>query len=103
MSASLDTHWTINAATFAERYRPVPNHLDKTALIEFGCGGCLFAAAGKELRYVLAQGPGTVWTLCEVDGALFIERGLLLGDRLGYLVTEQPREDNRSLTIRLED
>lgn len=85
---------------FAECYRPIPNHLDKTAGFDFGAGGCLFAPATKQFRHVLAQSPRRIWTvLDDDDGRLIIESGLRLDNRLGYLIAERAREDDRRIRI----
>lgn len=93
----------IDEDTFVERFRPQRNSLDLTATLDFGDGGCLFSAAGKEFRHVLAQDPRTLWTLVEGDeGSLFIESGLHIANRLGYLVTALPFEDGVAYSVALE-
>lgn len=93
----------IDEDTFIERFRPQPNPLDLTASVDFGDGGCLFSAAGKEFRHVLAQDPHTLWTLVEGDdGSLFIESGLHIVNRLGYLVTARPFEDGVAYSVPLD-
>lgn len=89
--------------TFIDQFRPKPNHLDRMASFDLGQGGCLFACAGKEWRHVLAQNPRTIWTLIEGDnGALVIESGLHLVNRLGYLVTEAPVEAGTAYSVVLD-
>lgn len=93
----------IDEDIFIEQFGPKPNHLDLTASFDLGQGGCLFACAGKEWRYVLAQNPRTLWTLIEGDnGTLVIESGLHLVNRLGYLVTEMPIEAGTAYTVVLD-
>lgn len=87
---------------FVERFRPVPNHLDADCGFALDTGGCLFATNGDELQHVLAQDPRTVWTLVEADGRLFIESGLHIVNRLGYLVTEEPVDDDTVYTVALD-
>ena len=93
----------IDEDTFIERFRPKPNHLDFTGGFDFGEGCCLFSSAGKDVKYVLAQRPNTIWTVVEGDdGQLVIESGLHFVNRLGYLVTDVPREDGVTYTVTLE-
>lgn len=93
----------IDEDTFIEKFRPQPNALDLTASLDFGDGGCLYSAAGKEFRHVLAQDPRTLWTLVEGDGdRLFIESGLHIVNRLGYLVTANPFEEGIAYSVALE-
>lgn len=87
---------------FVERFRPVPNHLDLHSGFDLGQGGCLFAPTGQSMQFVRAQNPRTVWTLVEEDGCLFIESGLHIVNRLGYLVTAQPIEDDIAYTVALD-
>jgi hypothetical protein len=93
----------IDENTFIDKFRPQRNPLDLTASLDFGDGGCLYSAAGKEFRHVLAQDPRTLWTLVEGDdGSLFIESGLHIVNRLGYLVTARPFEDGVAYSVPLE-
>lgn len=95
--------WTfrdLDEDSFIERFRPTRNPLDRHAGYDFGDGGCLFSATGKELQHVLAQKPSTLWTLVEGDeGQLVIESGLHLVNRLGYLVASAPVEDRTTYTV----
>lgn len=93
----------IDEDTFIEKFRPQRNLLDLTASVDFGDGGCLYSAAGKEFRHILAQDPRTLWTLVGGDdGSLFIESGLHIVNRLGYLVTDRPFEDGVAYSVALE-
>lgn len=103
MTAILKT-LVLDEAAFFKQFAPRPNHLDKTASVDFGEGGCLFSAAGKELRHVLAQPPRTLWTLIEGDdGRLRIESGLHLVNRLGYLVTRKARASEAPVIVFWDD
>ncbi len=98
MTRDVAEHPALSEASFAERYRPMPNPLDKSAGFDFGAGGCLFAPTTKEFRHVLAQPPRRIWTvLDDDDGRLIIESGLRLDNRLGYLIAERAREDDRRI------
>lgn len=103
MMAQVHPMRSIDEDTFIERFRPRPNPFDFTGGFDFGSGCCLFSAVGKDFRYVLAQKPTAIWTVIEGDeGALFIESGLHLVNRLGYLVTEVPREDGGTYLVALD-
>ena len=103
MSAQVVTTHTIDEDSFIERFGPRPNHLDLQAGCDFGDGGCLFSAAGKEFKYVLAQNPQCIWTLIEGDeGQLVIESGMHLVNRLGYLVTSTPVGARETYTVLLD-
>ena len=103
MSVKADTLLQIDEDTFIETYRPLPNHLDLSASFDFGDGGCLFSSAGKEFRHVLAQDPRRVWTLLEGDnGGLFIGSGLHLVNRLGYIITAEPMQEDADAVVGLQ-
>ena len=98
--------WTfrsIDEDTFIERFGPKPNHLEFDCGFDFGDGSCLFSAAGKSFKHVLAQHPQTIWTVIEGDEGLAIESGLHIVNRLGYLVTANPVEDRVTYTVTLDD
>lgn len=89
--------------TFITRFGPKPNHLDLSAGFDWGDGGCLFNVTGKEFKHVLAQNPKTIWTVLEGDeGQLFIDSGLHIVNRLGYIVTSNPVEDSAGYSVRLD-
>jgi hypothetical protein len=93
---------TLDEDTFIARFGLVPNHLDPNCGFDLGNGGCLFAPTGAEYRHVKAQDPRTVWTLIEADGLLFIESGLHIVNRLGYLVTRVPAPPNTAYSVPLD-
>jgi hypothetical protein len=93
---------TLDEDTFVARFEPMPNHLDADCGFDLGGGGCLFAVTGPEYRHVRAQDPRTVWTLIEADGCLYIESGLHIVNRLGYLVTRVPIEPGTVYSVPLE-
>ena len=73
-------------------YRPISNHLDKTAAID----GCLFLPFGKQWYFVNQYNYKNIWTLIvtdldEGDGTLWeISSGMHYVNAQGYLVTENP-------------
>lgn len=103
MNAQVWIFRTIDEDTFIGRFGPKSNHLDFTAGMDFGDGGCLFSAAHKDFKYVLAQNPKTIWTVIEGDEGLAIESGLHIVNRLGYLVTTNPVEDRVTYTVSLDE
>lgn len=103
MNPQVWTFRTIDEDTFIRWFGPKPNHLDFTAGMDFGDGGCLFSAAHKDFKYVLAQNPKRIWTVIEGDaGSLAIASGLHIVNRLGYLVTAKPVEDRVTYTVTLD-
>lgn len=84
----------ISENDFEEIYKPQQNHLDKDA--EFN--GCMYETFGEELEYILslARNPETakrVWTILDSDGAISYAAMYHIVNRLGYLVTEKPCEN----------
>lgn len=94
--------YTLDEDTFFARFEPMRNHLDAQCGFDLGGGGCLFAVTGAEYRYVRAQDPRTVWTLIEAEGRLFIESGLHIVNRLGYLVTRVAFEPHAAYSVPLD-
>lgn len=77
----------MTADEFDEKFRPVKNHHDRGA----GWDGCLFGTSGAEHNFVRNQPENTVWTL-NSHGELVT--GYHWADRVGYLVTEVPWDDD---------
>lgn len=95
MNSHIRSTETINEDTFIERFGVRPNHLDGNASFDFGDGGCLYETYGPELAYVRAQNPNTVWTVVDGDeGQIVIVSGFHFVNRIGYLVTSYPFEDD---------
>ena len=79
---------------FVKKYRPVKNHLNGNAPYD----GFIFETYGEEYKYVecISVNPKTsdkIWTICEEDGATFIQAGWHFVNRLGYIITEIPFTD----------
>lgn len=92
----------IDEDTFRETFRPRPNHLNFVSGFDFGDGCCLFTSYGKELRHVFAQRRGHVWTVIEDNsGALHIESGLHIVNRIGFLITGNPVEAGLAYSVAL--
>jgi len=87
---------------FADQYRPIANHLNPHAPIDFGDGvGCMFETWGKELDYVRGQDPSHVWTFVCGDDCDHIVNGLHFVNRMGYFITEQPAPDASFVEVTL--
>jgi hypothetical protein len=87
---------------FDEYYKPQVNHLVKNASFN----GCMYETYGKELEYVrsVAHNPKTaksVWTILEADSKIFYCAGYHFVNRLGYLITEKPFE-NENLYVEIK-
>lgn len=74
---------------FDDRFKLVPNHINRNATWAFGDGpGCLFETYGDEFAFVRQQDPLTVWTLVDGDdGDMYVLNGLHLVNRIGYLIS----------------
>jgi hypothetical protein len=72
---------------FDDKFRPVKNPHDRDA----GWDGCLFGVTGVEHNFVRSRPANTVWTLTS-HGPLV--SGYHVVDRVGYVVTEVPWEED---------
>lgn len=85
----------ISEDDFYKIYKPKKNHLDKNAAFD----GCMFETYGEELEYVfaMAKDPQTtkqVWTIIDDNaGNLHYSAGLHWINRLGFLITQKPYEN----------
>lgn len=86
---------TMNLEDWAEKFKPMDNHLDKNAPID----GLMFETYGAELAHVLMYANGyfgkagkrQVWTVVDGDdGELVMCEGYHLCNRVGYLITSKP-------------
>jgi hypothetical protein len=80
-----------NWGEWAEKYKPIPNHIDKDGTY-FALDGVnySFETYGEELKYIEKQNPKYVWTLIEEDGDQFIQNGKWHVNRLAYFVCKNP-------------
>lgn len=82
---------------FFDKYKPVKNHYDKHA----SWGGCMFDTYGQEHEHVLYMRdfePRKVWTVVEgCNGDLIVIDGYHHVNRIGYLITEVPCEEDVSI------
>jgi hypothetical protein len=77
---------------FDEKFRPLKNPHDRDA----GWDGCLFGTAGVEHNFVRNQPGKTVWTLTSHNTLV---AGYHLFDRVGYIVTEVPWEEDSEIQV----
>lgn len=81
---------TINDNDFYEQFKPVKNHIDTNASWD----GCMFETYGEELEFVKAQPEKKIWTVMDSDnGEMMVGSGFHFVNRLGYLITEEPWDD----------
>jgi len=83
---------------FEEKYRPIVNHLDDNASL----AGCMFETSGDELEYVLSIAntePNRVWTYVPDYEPTVLQSGYRLANRIGYIITEEPFEDDTYITV----
>ncbi len=93
---------TLTEEKFLELYRPLPNELNDNASFDFGDGGCLYETYGAELEHIKLQSKSFVWTIIEGEESLVIVNGVYLVNRLGYLITAEPWQDDIHIEIELE-
>lgn len=86
---------------FMERFRPLPNTLVADAPFDFGNGGCLYETNGAELAYVRLQPEQHVWTLFNSEDGLVIGSGFHFLNRLGYILTAEPRDAGSYIEVPL--
>ncbi|MEZ5898494.1 MAG: hypothetical protein R3D51_03275 [Hyphomicrobiaceae bacterium] len=94
-------HTTIDTDAFDALFRPVPNHMDSNASVDFGRGGCLFETYGEALAFVRSQNPQCIWTIIDGDdGESLIVSGYHFVNRLGYILTARPVPADARYTVR---
>jgi len=106
----------ISEETFEEKFIPQINHIVREQEDEeiedndiCGFSGCLYETYGEELDYVLemANNPNEknkVWTIisCEDDDGnenIVYQAGYKLVNRMGYLITENPFENEEQFVV----
>jgi hypothetical protein len=82
---------TIKEDDFYEEYKPQTNHLDDNASFS----GCMYETYGDELQYVfeLVKKENRVWTIVEGDEGMCFTAGFHYVNRMGFLITEKPWND----------
>ncbi|NRA89086.1 MAG: hypothetical protein HRU28_17260 [Rhizobiales bacterium] len=88
--------FTMNWAAWENKYKPVTNHIDDNASYD----GFMFKTYGKELDFIKDQEPLVIWTILENDnGVLIVSNGYYLGNRMGYIITKNPFNENEFIEI----
>lgn len=81
---------------FFDKYKPIVNPFDSNAAEN----GCLFETYGAELQMVKDAEPNKVWTLVTDDnGETIIVNGAHFVNRLGYLITQEPFDQNSNIIV----
>lgn len=93
------TDTTMSFEEWADRYKPMPNHLDANASFN----GLMFETFGQELEHVRSVNPATVWTLLDADGTTVIGKGYHWINRLGYFITAEAAGDDAPEEITIDD
>lgn len=87
-SASADNLLIVQLDEFFEEYKPLENPFNKRASFD----GCMFDFTRDEIQHVLRIGydnPHLIWTVQNYEGALYIEPGYKLVNRIGYIITKK--------------
>jgi hypothetical protein len=87
-----------------EQFKPIPNHIDENASFNDGEQGYMFETYGKELEFVKAQAPNTIWMYGDGDdGGSYIWNGWHIVNRIGYFVTAVPFDANKAYQIQISN
>ena len=87
---------------FFAQFKPIRNHLNSNASYE-GCMFETFDAELAEIKQTLAIKPLNIWTIVNVDGEMIISQGYHYVDRVGYLITEIPAQEDMQYNIAPEE
>jgi hypothetical protein len=81
-----------------ETYKPILNHIDTNASFD----GMMFETYGKELEFVKAQAPNTIWMYGDGDdGGSYIWNGWHIVNRIGYFITTVPFDETKDYQIQI--
>ena len=88
---------------FWNHYKPQINHIMRAKYPNTpedsvsSYGGTMYETFGEEVEYIRSlckEGKGNlVWTIVDCDGELVIQSGYWFVNRIGYIVTEKPWEE----------
>jgi hypothetical protein len=85
-----------------DTFKPIPNHIDNNASFQTGEGvGYMFETYGKELEFVKAQAPNTIWTYGDGDNGSYIWSGWHFVNRIGYFISTVPFDENKDYQIEI--
>lgn len=101
------TFRTITDDEFFEEFKPIPKgkNGDKAEYgHDFGAGCCMFETFGADLGYIrylidFKKMGRHIWTVIDGDEGQCIESGVHLVNRMGYIVTEKPWQDDVVITV----
>lgn len=79
-------------SAWADKYKPVTNHLSKHNEL-------MFETYGEEIEYLQTVDPKYVWTWVDGDLSSFLVAGYAYVNRLGYYVTEVPWESDNDYVL----
>ena len=91
-------HVKISIDEFDAKFPTIKNKFNKKASLD----GCMFETYGKELEFVKKQKPLCIWTYMDDDnGNPCFCSGFHVVNRIGYMVSKVPFEDNISYYVEL--
>lgn len=90
---------TISFDEFEKKYNPKQNHLNEHAPEN----GWMYETYGEEYDFIKQQPVENIWTVLEEDGVTFISPGRRWVNRLGYIITELPHNDENIDVIDEDD
>lgn len=81
---------------WTEEYKPIKNPLKP----EGSFNGTMFETYGADWAEVISADPDCVWTYKEESGnGSFIVSGIGFVNRVGYFITEKPRNEDNDLIV----
>lgn len=88
---------------FDDQYPLVPNHINPSASWAFGdSAGCLFETYGDEFEFVRRYDQRKVWTFVDGDdGDMYVVCGLHYVNRVGYLLSRDPVQENTTVQVHI--
>jgi hypothetical protein len=87
---------TLTWTEFEEQFKPINNKFSKDPDLQ------MFETYGKELEFVQAQDPLTIWTYLDTDGGSVTVEGMHYVNRIGYFITEIPYVEDDSYEVDLQ-
>ena len=91
---------TLTEDQFDAQFPLIKNHLDANAAHD----GHMFETYGKELDFVRAQPPNSIWTIMtDDDGLLCLSSGFDFVNRLGYVISTRPVPHDTDYFVPLEE
>ena len=93
-------HVILTEDEWEAQFHPVKNPFEPKAAFN----GMLFETSGEEMKFLLNINPHNIWTFMdsEVDDSTLVIEGLHWVNRIGYLVTGNPYDPEKSYEIILD-